>query len=305
LNRYGNFPRTWNLESAIEIQHELLPRLSVSGSWFRGTFHNLTATYHTEWSAADYTPIQIFNPMTGTPITVYNRSAAANSRPADILDTFDPQRQRIYNSYAGEFRWRLGRGGQVFGGLSVERELNVNCTNPDNPNSLRFCDERHLEDGFAIPWRKNLRLAGSYPVKYGIVVSGSLQSNRGVAIGATTTGSASYAVGATTRYPANCPAPCPAGALVIGPSLTVTTLTVPLVPYLVNTADRINQLDLKASKTFRINRVSVSPSLEVFNVINPDQIVSVVSTSYATSSYLRPNSIVQGRIIGLSVQTRW
>ena len=305
LNRYGNFPRTWNLESAIEIQHELLPRLSVSGSWFRGTFHNLTATYHTEWSAADYTPIQIFNPMTGTPITVYNRSAAANRRPADILDTFDPQRQRIYNSYAGEFRWRLGRGGQVFGGLSVERELNVNCTNPDNPNSLRFCDERHLEDGFAIPWRKNLRLAGSYPVKYGIVVSGSLQSNRGVAIGATTTGSASYAVGATTRYPANCPAPCPAGALVIGPSLTVTTLTVPLVPYLVNTADRINQLDLKASKTFRINRVSVSPSLEVFNVINPDQIVSVVSTSYATSSYLRPNSIVQGRIIGLSVQTRW
>src|SRR5262249_21466343 len=143
LNRYGNFPRTWNLESAVEIQHELLPRLSVSGSWFRGTFHNLTASYHTEWSNADYTPLQIFNPMTGTPITVYNRSAAAISRPADILDTFDSARQRIYNSYAGEFRWRLGRGGQVFGGLSVERELNVNCTNPDNPNSLRSCDERH------------------------------------------------------------------------------------------------------------------------------------------------------------------
>jgi hypothetical protein len=79
------------------------------------------------------------------------------------------------------------------------------------------------------------------------------------------------------------------------------------VPYLVNTADRINQLDLKVSKTFRTmnNRVSVSPSAEVFNVLNPDQVVNVVSTSYATSSYLRPNSIVQGRIIGLSIQTRW
>src|SRR5262249_6229457 len=30
LNRYGNFPRTWNLESAVELQHELMPRLSVS-----------------------------------------------------------------------------------------------------------------------------------------------------------------------------------------------------------------------------------------------------------------------------------
>jgi hypothetical protein len=51
--------------------------------------------------------------------------------------------------------------------------------------------------------------------------------------------------------------------------------------------------------------VSISPSIEAFNLLNPDQIVSYVSTSYATSSYLRPNSIVQGRIIGLAVQTRW
>jgi hypothetical protein len=310
LNRYGNFPRTWNLESALELQHELMPRLSVSGSWFHGAFHNLTSTFHTEWTSADYTPIQIFNPMSGTPITIYNRSAAANSRPADILDSFDPERQRIYNSYSFEFKARPGRA-QLFGGLSIERELNVNCTQPDNPNFTRFCDERHLEDGFTIPFRKNLRLAGSMPIKYGLTVSGSLQSNRGVAIGtapgSTTTppNSASFAVGATTRYPANCPAPCPAGAVVIGPSLTVTTLTVPLVPYLVNVADRINQLDIKASKTFRFARATVSPSLELFNLINPDQIVSYVSTSYATASYLRPNSIVQGRILGLSVQTRW
>jgi hypothetical protein len=311
LNRYGNYPRTWNLETAIELQHELLPQLSVSGSWFHGTFHNLTTTYHTEWTAADYTAIPIFNPMTGTPITVYNRSSAANSRPADILDTFDPDRRRIYDSYAFEFRARPGHGAQVFGGLSIERELNVNCTAPDNPNFLRFCDERNLEDGFSMPWRRNLRLAGSFPVGLGITISGSLQSNRGVAIGtasgSTTTppNSASFAVGATTRYPTNCPAPCPADALVIGPSLTVTTLTVPLVPYLVNVADRINQLDVKAAKTFKVGRLSVSPSIEAFNLLNPDQIISYVSTGFATSSYLRPNSIVQGRIIGLAVQTRW
>jgi len=59
------------------------------------------------------------------------------------------------------------------------------------------------------------------------------------------------------------------------------------------------------SKTFRMGRASVSPQLEAFNVINPDQIVSYVSTGFATASYLRPNSIVQGRILGVSIQTRW
>src|SRR5262245_37356165 len=34
LNTYGNYPRTWNLEHGLELQHELIPRLSVTGSWF-------------------------------------------------------------------------------------------------------------------------------------------------------------------------------------------------------------------------------------------------------------------------------
>jgi hypothetical protein len=73
----------------------------------------------------------------------------------------------------------------------------------------------------------------------------------------------------------------------------------------VNTADRINQVDLKASKTFRVRNFTLTPSVEVFNLTNPDQIVSFVSTSYATSSYLRPNSIVQGRMLGVALQSRW
>ena len=44
LNIYGDYPRTWNLEHGLELQHELLPRLSVTGSWFHGKFHNLTTT---------------------------------------------------------------------------------------------------------------------------------------------------------------------------------------------------------------------------------------------------------------------
>jgi hypothetical protein len=81
----------------------------------------------------------------------------------------------------------------------------------------------------------------------------------------------------------------------------------PLLPWGSRRYERLNQLDLKVSKTFRIRGVNVSPALEAFNINNSDKVITVVSNSYAISGggYLRPNSIVQGRIIGLSVQTRW
>src|SRR6185295_2898430 len=102
-------------------------------------------------------------------------NANVRSAPTSNLDTFDPNRERIYNALNIEFKARPGRGAQVFGGMSFERQLDVNCTAPDNPNSLRFCDDREND----IPFRKTLKLAGSYPVKWGVVVSAAFQSNQG------------------------------------------------------------------------------------------------------------------------------
>ncbi len=38
LNEFGHFPRTYNVEHGLELQHELFPRLSLTGSWFHGSF---------------------------------------------------------------------------------------------------------------------------------------------------------------------------------------------------------------------------------------------------------------------------
>ena len=115
-----------------------------------------------------------------------------------------------------------------------------------------------------------------------------------------------------------CPAPCPAGAAL--PPLTlasfgteaVSAITglgsqLPLVPTGSLRNERLNQLDLKLAKTFKVGGTTLAPSFEVFNINNSDKVITYVSTSYALAggSYLRPNSILQGRIIGLSLQARW
>jgi len=303
LNTYGNYPRTWNLEHGLELQHELLPRLSLTGSWFHGSFHNLTTTINQSLTFGgdplqnpNYVPFTVYNPLSGEAITVYGRTAAAAAAPTLNLDTYDPNRQRIYNAYSMEFRARPGRGANLFGGFTFERQLEVNCTSPDNPNGLRFCDDRN--DNLA--FRPQFKLAGSYPLVYGVTLSGSYQNVQGV--------SSSTVMSITrnsTRYPTNCPAPCPAGAIILPATFQPSTLTVNLVNPNGVFAERINQLDLKVSKTFKLGRVSVLPTLEVFNVNNSDSVVTYVSSNVLAASYLRPNSIVQGRIIGVGTGVRW
>ena len=69
--------------------------------------------------------------------------------------------------------------------------------------------------------------------------------------------------------------------------------------------ERITQLDFKVSRTFRFGRVSVLPVFEVFNVNNSDAIISYVTTNALAATYLAPNSIMQGRMYGFGVTTRW
>ena len=79
--------------------------------------------------------------------------------------------------------------------------------------------------------------------------------------------------------------------------------------------DRINQLDLKVSKSFGFGRVRVLPALEVFNVFNSNPVILQRSTQYNAptvlngvvqpSTYNQPSGILNGRIIGVGAQVRW
>jgi hypothetical protein len=319
LNEYGGYPRTWNLEQGVELQHELLPRLSVTGSWFHGSFRDLDVTINRALQFNGdpaknpfYTPFTVYNPETGEAITAYglNADAVASRRPTDNLDTFDPNREQVYDAFNIEFRARPGAGSQVFGGMSFEREIDVNCAAPDDPNAkfegstrlhndLRFCDDRRN----GVPFKKNLKLAGSVPLPGGITFSAALQSNQPFA--ADTERLMTFTTG-STRYPLNCAAPCPAGAVIVPRAVAnQTSLSVDLAAPHSVLVERITQLDLKVQRTFRIRRVTVLPTLEVFNVNNSDAIISYQSTNILSDQYLAPNSVMQPRMVGVGATVRW
>jgi hypothetical protein len=265
LNEYGEYPRTWNFEQGIEVQHELLQGFSLSGAWWKGNFNNLTTTIDRAYTHADYVPYTWYNPTTGQPFEVYARTV---TRATSNLDTYDPERENKYESYVLDGRWRIPGGGQLSGGMSFERERNKACTSPDDPNygsnGKALCDEFTLD----IPFRPQYKLSGTKEIGWGVNLAVSFQNNSSPVSSRTM-----VATRGTTRYPANCPSPC--------------------------------QLDFKVSRTFRFGRMSVLPTFEVFNVNNSDAIISYISTNALSTSYLAPNSIMQGRMYGLGIVTRW
>jgi hypothetical protein len=308
-NEYGKYPRTWNLEQGIEIQHELFSGVSVSGSWWSGAFRNLTTSVNRQWSLSDYTPQTWYNPQTGAPFTVYARSLAAQQRPTSIIDTYDPEREQKYEAFNFEGKWRIPGGGQVFGGFSYERERQKACTAPDDPNYVTatagvfsgaaLCDDFVLD----IPYRPNFKVSATREIGWGLNVAMAFQNNS-----SPTSSRLMTVTRNTTRYPANCPSPCPAGEIIMPAALFPgqASMSYLIEPTRATSVERIVQLDFKVSRTFKFGRMSVLPTFEVFNINNSDAIISYVSTNYlAGSGYLAPNSIMQGRMYGLGAAVRW
>jgi hypothetical protein len=308
--------RVYNIESTLGIQHELLAGVQLNAGWFHRAFHNLPRQTNTLQTFADYTPVAIASPIDGSVITAYNVSRAALTRVNNVVFTDDSQRE-WYNGYEISFNARLPRAATLFGGMTSERMLWTLCNEESNPNNLNYCDARNS----GIPFRTQLKLAGSYPLPYGVQISASFQSIPGyllqcggtcnipspTSLPSLTTPpglGTVWLISPTTRYASDCKGPCTPGALVI-PNMGAANLSVPLVPPGTDYAERVNQLDVSLAKWFQIGSTRLQGQVDLFNALNRSAALSVRSLNYNTPSYLQPSSVLQGRILRFATQLKW
>jgi len=303
---------TWNYN--VGIQHELLPRLSVSVNWFHVDYYNLRLRKNVLQTPADYAPQDVVSPLDGSVIRIYNVSSAKRNQ-VQYLDTNAPDRKLWYNGFEVTFQARLPGGGSVFGGTTTEKTLAVMCDEPSNPNSLLYCDQRKS----GIPFKTSFKLAGSYRLPYGLQLSGALQAMAGQPQGTapltgTTQNSATsttpsgigsrWLITPTTRYAANCSGPCTPNAIV-DPGMTVASMSVPLVAPGTEFFDRLNQLDVTISRVIPVRNVRLEPEAALFNALNASSVSAVRSLNFGTASYEQPSTILQGRFLRLGVKMKW
>jgi hypothetical protein len=312
-----NLARPYSLMYNLGIQHELLRGTSVTAEWFHSDFKNLIARNNVARTAADYTVINVASPIDGSIIPYYNVRLAKLSAVTNV-DSTDPNLTRWYNGVEINVNARLPRGVRVFGGTSTEKAISNSCSAATNdPNLLLFCDGTKNN----IPWITQGKLAGTVPLPwYGVTLSTALQFLAGTPIGtlpvqygvftagtgfATPNGVGSnYLISRTTTYPANCKGPCTPGALMI-PGLTAASVNLGMVAPGTEFTPRINQVDVAASKTFKVDHLSFTPKLDVFNALNSDDYTTVASSQFNAATYLQPSTVLQGRIIRIGVDVKW
>lgn len=276
--------------------------LSSIASYVTGS-HNIKAGL--QWSFGDYTPLDVFNPYTNEVFTFYNLNLDKRGL-VDRIDTTSSDselRSRTFNAVELGFNSRFGKGA-FFGGYTIDRQLTTYCdgsnagatlgtTIATDPNTFRFCDD-DLND---IPFRHELKFAGSYTIPWDIQVNAAFQSYTGASTGVT------WLLTPALVYPSNCATPgCPVGQRVV-PNMTLASYTVQLITPGTTFLPRHNQLDFGVRKLFRVRGMQLSGQADIFNINNSSRVNA--ETQAFGPSLGRPSAILQPRTLRLAAQLRF
>src|SRR5262245_10826156 len=148
-----NFTREYNLQYGAGVQHQLTTGVAVNFNWFRRQLYNTALTLNRAVdSINDWTTASVVNPLNGEAVTVFQINQNKNGVTPDLYlsnMTDTALRANTYTGFELGVNARLPRRMLLFGGWTMERAVNIDCTmntlnasaTLNTPNTLRFCDQ--------------------------------------------------------------------------------------------------------------------------------------------------------------------
>jgi hypothetical protein len=234
-------------------------------------------------------------------------SVFAMAQPANNLIRFSDDFGGETNMYQGfdiNIDQRFGNGAFIKGGIAAGSRTFDNCNllaaGVDAVSTATTQGTEQYEDGTTYchreyPFRPDLKLSGSYTLPYGIVFSGTYQFSRGVQTG-----------GAGPSILANWSLTNAAITPVLGHGWTgAASKSIALMREGLEYGDQnLSQLDLRASKRFRIGKYRLRGDLDLYNAFNSNWPYTVTTTfsNTASSLWLRPTNVLQGRFVKVGAQ---
>jgi hypothetical protein len=315
--------REYNVETGLSVQHQLIRNVAVTAGWYRRSFHNMYVDQNPVRGFGDYRPIDVVSPYNGEIITIYDLRSASLLPLVDAVVTNSTENRHIYHGFEFGAQARLPGGGMLLFSSSTERTMTRTCDvgsaaaipdapkgTPDDPNLQRFCDRFDLPAEYRVPWQSGFKLSGSYQLPFRVQASATYtdQPGRGgQLVDINTLLPINWLISQSTRYTAEqCSGrPCTPNALVV-PNMVLSSITVALVPSgTVRLLERQRQLNLGVRKQFRTGRLTYAAEFDLYNALNADTVLNVVSNNFGTASYDVPSSVLPGRMPRIALRLQW
>jgi len=326
LNGWG--ARGYNTEFTVSAQHELAPRVSISGGWYRRDFGNQTLTVDQRYDKSSYDgPFCLTAPTNpnlpgggGYQVCgLYDLKPSLVNLPQSSLLTFSDNyggETNQYQGYDASVIARFRQGAFIQAGISATRRLQDQCALVDAGIKAVVLDGTAANIGTGAanantevteifpdgsrachqvyPYRPDAKILGSYTLPFDIRLSGTFQFTRGVQ-----TGGAGPSILATYTAPAAQVTQALGRPLSAGrPSGAIISLIQPGTVY---GDHNLSQLDLRLSKGFRMAQYRFRVDFDAYNIFNSNWPFTVTNTfsTLATSQWLRPTNVLQARFFKL------
>jgi hypothetical protein len=320
----GWFKRGYNWRATAGIEQQLMNRLAVSATYARTIYGNFTVTDNLNLTQADFDPYCIPMPVdprlprSGQQLCGLwdQRTNVPNSNLVTFSDDYvgrypfgnleqTPQTEH-FNGFDLAFAARLPRAGTLNAGWSVGNTIqntaisangglvnnaSSNCFIVDNPEQLTSevtpCD-------VSTPYQHRFRMNGSFELPWqGVIVAGVYQDLPGPLVVANRV----YTSAEINSQPS--------GGL--GRPLRTATRTIDILEPFSMFGDRLRQLDLRASKLFRVGETRFQFNADLYNVLNGSTATFIRNTytppgAVTATPWLQPTQVQDGRFWKFSVQ---
>ena len=289
---YGVRDYFWDL--GAEVQHQLFSGMSVTGGYYRNWHGNFSATDNLAVTPTDFSPYCVTAPLDarlpgggGYPVCgLYDVAPAKFGQVTNLVtqSSHYGKQTRVNDFFSVNVRTDFGSGKQLGGGVDTGRSVADNCFVIDSPQQLLYC---RVVTPFSA--QTQLKLFGSYPLPYGVVVSAVFQNLSGPNILANWAAPNSAIEPGLGRPQAACGSRVPCAA----------TSTIPLVAPQTLFEPRRSQLNLRLSKLLQLGGTRrLRASVDLYNALNANNILTL-NNSYG-AAWQRPLSILDGRLVEFS-----
>ncbi len=295
--------RNYNWEFSAGVQHELAPRVGVDVSYFRRWYGNFPVWDDRSAGRSDYDLAHITAPLDprlpgggGYTLSVFDLKS---NRPLSNINSLAPDGSKTETWQGVDITGnvRLPNGvtlqGGISGGYRVRDDCELAATHPEilheflwfGPTRGFFFAARPLEMcRREDPWQTQLKALGSYIIpKVDVQVSATVQSLPGPIV------EANY-----NAFASDLGRPWS-----IGPFRTVQ-----IIPNGEVIGDRLNQLDFRLSKIFRVANTRTLVNFDLYNLFNANPVISENATygAWLPGVGRAANGVLQARFFKIGAQ---